>query len=109
MSDFESRVKEAAENSLLRLLENPNNWHVQPADKHIKVPPGLMNEVWQMVDFQKVKAAMADLIQQQLAERIVNHMAAEIANDIKKVLSDPERREAIRAVCRENIDRLCGR
>ena len=107
MSDFESRVKEAAENSLLRLLENANNWHLHPADKHIKVPTGLMNEVWQMVDFQKVKAAMADLIQQQLAERLVNHMAAEIATDIKKVLSNPERREAIRAVCRENIDKFC--
>jgi hypothetical protein len=43
-----------------------------------------------------------------LADKIINHIAAEISTDIKKLLSVSERREALRSVARENLDRICS-
>lgn len=34
----------------------------------------------------------------------MNHMAAELATDIKQILSVKERREALRALAREHMD-----
>ena len=42
----------------------------------------------------------------ELAERIVNHMAAEISTDVKQILSVKERREALRALARHHMDSL---
>ncbi len=56
----------------------------------------------------KIKAALAVRLEAELADRIVTLMASEIATDVKQILSVKERREAIRAVTRENLDRICG-
>ena len=40
---------------------------------------------------------------------MVNHMAAELATDIKQILSVQERREALRALAREHMDSIMSR
>ena len=73
-----------------------------------KLPESFISDAWHLVDHEALKREISTRLEQELADRIVNHMAAEIATDIKSVLSIKERREAIRAVCRDNIEALTG-
>lgn len=73
-----------------------------------KVPESFIQDAWDNVDKQSLQSELTQRLQTEIVNRLVNHMAAEIATDIKQILSVQERREAIRAVCRENIDRICG-
>jgi len=59
-----------------------------------------MAGVWALVDTDRLKAAIAARLDEELADRIVNHMAAEIASDVKQILSVKERREALRHLAR---------
>lgn len=72
----------------------------------IEIPADLISSCWEMVDIDKVKSQIAQHIEDQLAERIVNSIAAEIATDIKQILSVKERREAIRALARNNMEAI---
>lgn len=74
----------------------------------IDLPKSFLEELWKSVDIEKVKIKVKKRLEDELADRLVNHMAAEVATDIKSVLSIKERREAIRAVVRDNIDQICN-
>ena len=47
---------------------------------------------------------VATLLEAELAERMVNSIAAELATDIKQILSVKERREMLRGIAREHMD-----
>lgn len=102
---FTESVHQAAEKAVLKMISE-GGWVQPDYQNRFTLPKGAMDEVWKLVDFDKLKAALAHRLEEELADRIVNHMASELATDIKQVLSVPERREAIRSVVRENIERL---
>lgn len=107
MSNFETKLKEQMEKAVLKIVSN-GGFLISNYQDRVKIPPEFMADVWALVDVAKVKQQMAARIEQELANRIVNHMATELASDVKKILSVEERREALRAVARENINRICG-
>lgn len=108
MSDIENAIKTAAEKAIMKLVSD-GLW-IQP-DYHnrIQLPADFMADVWKLVDREKVKRALADRIEEQLAERMVNAMAAELATDIKQILSISERREALRALAREHMEAIMAK
>jgi hypothetical protein len=95
MTNIETRLKTAAENSILKIIEG-GGWIQPDYANRIQLPRDLMNEVWAMVDRDALKLRLKERIEAELADRIVNHIAAELATDIKQILSVTERREAIR-------------
>ena len=105
MTDFELAMKTAAEKSVLKIISE-GSWIAPDYSNRFKLPVEFMSDIWQLVDHEKIKQAMATRIEEELADRIVNNLAAEMATDIKQVLSVKERREALRAVARENLDRI---
>jgi tryptophanyl-tRNA synthetase len=107
MTSFNAQLKEAMEKSILKMVQDGGM--VQPNHRdRMKLPDGFMADVWGLVDLEKIKAQMAKRLEEELANRVVNHMAAELATDVKQILSVKERREALRAVARENMERICG-
>ena len=106
-TDFEQAVKAAAEKSVLRILAE-GNWVMSSYEHRFKIPADFMADVWGLVDGQKIKAQLAEKLENELAERIINMMAAEIATDVKQILSVKERREALRAHARQHIDSIMG-
>jgi hypothetical protein len=103
---FEESVKLAAERAVLKFIGDPSTWLLPNYEGRMKVPPSWIAECWKLVDAQKVQRQVADLIEQELAQRIVNSIAAELATDIKQILSIQERRETIRAVAREHMGEI---
>ena len=103
MSNFELAVKAAAEKAVLRILGD-GSWIEPNYAGRMKVPPEWIVECWRMVDHAKLKAKIAERIESELADRMVNHMAAELATDIKQILGVPERREMLRGLARDHMD-----
>ena len=103
MTGFENALKEAAEKAVLKIISE-GQWIQPDYTNRFKIPPEMLDEIWQMVDVIKLKEAMAKRIESELADRLINHLAAEMATDIKQLLSVRERREALRSIARKHID-----
>jgi len=102
MTNIEQKLKDAAEKSILKIISD-GGWIQPDCANRIQLPRDLMNEVWAMVDRDTLKLKLKERIEQELADRIVNQIAAELSTDIKQVLSVPERREAVRAIARVHM------
>lgn len=105
MSDFDKQVKEAAEKAVLRFIQG-GEWLLPNYESRLKVPAEWIAQCWKLVDSQKLMQQVAQQLESELAERMVNHMAAELATDIKQILSVKERREALRALARDHMDSI---
>ena len=105
MTDFELAIKTAAEGALLKIVSE-GSWIAPDYANRFKIPADMMTEIWKMVDVEKLQQNMAARLESELAERIVNHMAAEISTDVKQILSVKERREALRHIAREHMDAI---
>lgn len=102
-TDFETQVKAAAEKAVMQFLRT-GGWLLPNYEGRLKVPVEWVAECWRLVDANKVRAQLAERLEAKVADRMVNHMAAELATDIKQILSVKERLEALRALAREHMD-----
>jgi hypothetical protein len=102
MSPFEESLKQAAERSLLKLVTE-GGWIQPDYANRFKIPADLLQDIYALVDRDALKVAIGKRLEQELADRVVNLLAAEISTDIKQILSVKERREAIREVARKHL------
>jgi hypothetical protein len=103
MTDFEQALKTAAEQSVLKIISSGNCTENSYSNR-FKIPVEFVADIWKLVNIEKLKTALASRIEEELADRIVNHIASEMATDIKQILSVKERREALRSIARQHID-----
>ena len=102
MSPFEESIKQAAEKSLLKVVME-GSWIQPDYANRFKVPADLLSDIYALVDREALKISIGKRLEEELADRVVNLLAAEIATDIKQILSVKERREAIREVARQHL------
>ena len=105
MSDFDQQVKAAAEKAVLQFIGS-GGWLLPNYEARLKLPPEWMAQAWALVDKDRLLRIFAERIEAELVDRMVNHMAAELATDVKQILSVKERREALRALARSHLDSL---
>lgn len=105
MGDLEQKIKEAAEAAVLKFIRG-EKWFDLDYQNRFKIPAEWLKEAWQMVDRQAMQKKLAERIETELVDRMVNHIAAELATDIKQILSVQERREMIRAIARDHMDAI---
>lgn len=104
--NFEERLKEATENSIVKMVSDSGSWVLSRYENRLQIPPDFIQSIWQLVDRDKLKQQIAERIEAELADRIMNHIATELTTDIKQILSVKERREAIRALARQHMDAI---
>lgn len=102
---LEEQIKFHAEKAVLHFITN-GAWLQPDYQNRVTVPAGLLQGAWALVDQDGIKKALAKRIEAELADRLVNHMAAEMATDIKQILSVPERREAVRQIARQHLESI---
>jgi hypothetical protein len=103
MSDFERAVKTAAERAVLKIIAD-GSWVAPDYANRFKLPGYFLDDCWRLVDVAKVKARFVERLESELADRMINAMAAELATDIKQILSVAERREMLRSLARQHMD-----
>lgn len=107
MSPFETEVKKAAEKAVLNMISR-GDWLNADYNSRFRVPKEWMQKCWEIIDKDKLQEHFARRVEEELANRMVNHMAAEITTDVKHILSDKERREALRALARGHMETIMG-
>jgi rRNA-processing protein FCF1 len=105
MSQFEQKLQEAAEKSVLKIVSE-GSWIAPDYANRFKIPHEMLAEIYGLIDRDRLKSKMAARLEDELAERVMNHIAAEVATDIKQILSVKERREALRNIAREHMDAI---
>jgi len=105
MTSIEQQIKAAAEKSIIRIITE-GAWIQPDYTNRLKMPSDLVEGVWKLIDRDTLMLRLKERVEAELADRIVNTIAAEIATDIKQVLGVPERREAIRSLAREHMKSL---
>ena len=100
---FQAQVQAAAEKAVLQFIQS-GGWLLPNYESRLRVPTEWMAQCWSMVDSKKLQEKIAERLEAELADRMVNHMAAELATDIKQILSVKERREMLRSLAREHMD-----
>ena len=105
MIDFESKMLNSIKNSMSKQIDKIDFIAINYQDR-FAIPQDFINQAWELVDQKALIQGIANRLECELVDRVVNQFAAEIATDIKQVLSVKERREAIRSLVRDNIDQL---
>ena len=108
MSDFEKDLLNSVKCAMTKQIANENFIKIDYNDR-AKLPSDFIDKAWGLIDQEELLISLSKRLESELIDRLVNHLAAEIATDIKQVLSVKERREAVRSVVRDNIDKLTGK
>jgi hypothetical protein len=103
MNNLETQIKEAAEKAVIKFIQD-GGWLMPNYESRFKIPGDWVASCWELVDRDSLKAKIASRLESELADRMVNHMAAELATDIKQILSVQERREMLRSIARDHMD-----
>lgn len=78
MSDFDQQVKAAAEKAVLQFIGS-GGWLLPNYESRLKIPAEWIADCWRLVDANRLKQQIAHRLESELADRMVNHMAAELA------------------------------
>ena len=105
MSDFEKALKTGMEKAILKQVSEGAFLKLDYNDR-VGIPASFVTECWDLVDRTSLKKKIAERVESELADRIMNHIAAELATDIKQILSVTERREMIRGIARQHLDAI---
>lgn len=98
---FDEMIMQRVQNALLAEIEK-GSWIKVPYGM-IEITPQMLREIFNKVDMAKVSALVLSSVEEMIATKIVHAMATELSNDVKKILSNNELREDLRASIREKI------
>ena len=105
MDKFETDLMNSVKCAMTKQISSTDFIKIDYANR-VKLPDSFMAKAWALVDEEALLQKLATRLESELVDRLVNQMAAELATDIKQILSVKERREAVRSVVRDNIDML---
>jgi hypothetical protein len=102
---FEQQLTQAVQQSVLKMIRE-GNLVVPDYAARAKVPAAKVQELYDSVDWDRVRAIVIERVEERCADSILNNMATEMATDIKQVLSNKELREEVRSFIRAGIQRI---
>lgn len=102
---FEEQLVEAVQQSVLKTVRE-GGMVLPDYSQRAKIPPARLHELYESIDWTRVRALCIERIEERCADTMLNAMATEIATDIKQVLSNKELREEVRSFIRDGIRRV---
>lgn len=102
---FDEQLQEAVQQSVLKMARDGSLVVPEYANR-AKVPAAKVQELYDAVDWNRVRELVLAEIERAVADKILNAMATEMATDIKQILSNKELREEVRGFIRAGIRRV---
>lgn len=102
---FEEQLQEAVQHSVLKMVRDGAVVLPDYANR-AKVPAAKVQELYDSVDWDRVRTLVIEEVERAVADKILNAMATEMATDIKQILSNKELREEVRGFIRAGIRRV---
>ena len=99
---FDEDIQQAVRDSLVKLIRS-GDWLKLDYSAKLPIDATFLRRVQNSVNLDNVLAKLTENIESRIADAIFNAMATEIATDVKKIMSNTELREDVRAVLRAKI------
>lgn len=99
---FDEDIQQAVRDSLVKMIRS-GDWLKLDYSAKLPIDTAFLRRIQNSVNLDNVLAKLTDQIESRIAEAIFNAMATEIATDVKKILSNMELREDVRAILRAKI------
>lgn len=104
---FEQQLTEAVQQSVLKMVRN-GDLVLPEYSARAKIPPAKVQELYDAVDWGRVREKVLAEIESAVADKILNAMATEMATDVKQILSNKELREEVRGFIRAGVKRVAA-
>lgn len=112
MENFEKDLIQKIHNSIFNQVQKAEFVDTGYNSNKIKLPQTLMEECYKNIDMENLKKKITQRLEDEVADKIVNKMLTEYANDVKQIMSNTELREELRGILRSKIketkDMLCN-
>lgn len=104
---FDEQLQEAVQHSVLKMVRD-GALVLPEYSSRAKVPAAKVQEMYDSVNWDRVRALVIEEVERAVADKILNAMATEMATDIKQILSNKELREEVRGFIRAGIRRVAA-
>jgi len=103
-SNFETAVLNAAKSSVVKLFEQ--GLLMPDYANRVKIPPALVEQVYQLIDWNSVLEILRPKINELVAVKITHAMSEELTGDVKRVLSHEPTRLRLRNLVACELDKI---
>jgi arsenate reductase-like glutaredoxin family protein len=98
------RIQQAVENALIKTIQSGDLFKM-PYDSKIDVGPEL-RKAYALIDYKKVYARITSLLEEELAQKIVNKIVTEMGTDIKNLMCNATVRDDFRFLLRKGVEEI---
>ena len=102
MEKFDEKLLNMLQEKMIRDISKQDIVKIEYGDR-LSLPKGFIQDVYESLDINKVKARLIENLENEMADKIANKMATEFSNDIKQIMSNKELREELRQYARSII------
>jgi len=99
---FARSIQAAVQKTVINILAK-GDWLTVDYGTRVKVPMAHLQECYDSIDMERVKAKVTRKLEEKLADKIINNLATEIATDVKSIMSNVELREQCRGILRAHM------
>lgn len=96
------RIQQAVEDALIKMIRNGDAFKI---DYNDKVNCGAeFKKAYAAIDFNKVHARITELLEEELAQKIVHKIITEMGTNIKNLMSNATVRDDLRFLLRKGVE-----
>jgi hypothetical protein len=99
-----NRIEQAIENGLVEKIRKGDLFEV-PYNERVNIGPEL-RKAYERIDYNKVYARITELLEEELARKVVNKIITEMGTDIKKLMENATVREDFRFLMRSGVTEI---
>lgn len=101
---FEKDLVQAARNSILKLFSGDSSLVMPDYANRIKLPAGLVQKIYDLIDYGEVMTLLRPKINELVADRIAAALSQELTNDVKRILSHEPTRLRLRLAVMQALE-----
>jgi hypothetical protein len=101
------KIEKAFETAIIKMIQNGEALKL-PFDKRIDISNELHSAL-SAIDYDRVRSNITELLETELAQKIVNKIVTEMGNDIKKLMENATIRDDFRFLLRKGVETILER
>lgn len=98
------KIIQELENSLIKLVKTGQAFEI-PYSSRIDVSSE-MKQAYEDIDYDKVRKRITEVLEEELAWKIVNKVITEMGNDIKNLMCDEKIRADLKLLMKEGMENI---
>lgn len=98
------RIQQAFENAMIDMIRKGDAFKLA-YDNRLDISKEL-RKAYEMIDYNKVYTRISQLLEEELAQKIVNKIITEMGTDIKQLMSNATVRDDLRFLLRKGVEEI---